>query len=163
MPANRFYRSVLIFSCFISVFLLLDSLVLPLEKTKAVVVTKSEKAVSKLRVAIYRLETEHNSVTVPYEAYEAIDENDTIVVGRSYLTRKQLQLSVNKKNGKTYNWQIGFVALGGFDFLVFLTVVNLAFLFIGYPLIKRESLRRDLVIFLQVLFLVFLSFYFLFE
>jgi hypothetical protein len=119
MAADRINRLILIFLLGICLFFLLDCYVLPLDTSKGVLVTKTESATSKLRVAIYRIQTQRTLITVPSRAYSDIKVNDTIEVRRSFITHSIQKVSVYKK-GNVYTWRTGFVALGGLDFLVLL-------------------------------------------
>jgi hypothetical protein len=92
-------------------------LLFPLDTSKGVIITKTEQ--SRLRIAIFRIETERNLITVPPLAYRNTRVNDTIEIGRSFITHIVQKVAVYKK-GDTYSWRIGFVSLGGLDFLVFL-------------------------------------------
>ncbi len=74
MTADRINRLILISLLGISLFMLLDCYMLPLDTSKAVVVTKSEQTLSKLRVAIYRIQTQRTSITIPAMAYNKIRE-----------------------------------------------------------------------------------------
>ena len=162
MTADQINRATIISLLGISVFLLFDCYVFPLDTSKGVVITKTESATSRLRVAIYRIQTDRNLLTVPPIAYNKINENDTIVVGRSYITHAVQRVAVYKK-GDSYSWRIGFISLGGFDFLVLLIVSNAVYLFFFYKKLKKVQTRRDITIFLSFLTALFLLFYFLFE
>jgi hypothetical protein len=162
MKADRINRLIIISSLSICLFLLLDSYVLPLDTYKGVLVTKTGTAVSRLRVVIYTVQTERGLLTVPSSAYEIIRENDTIVVSRSFVTHSISKVAVYKK-GAEYSWRIGFIPLGGLDFLLLLIAGNALYLFFFYNKLKRPQTRRDISIFLVSLTVLFLVFYFLFE
>ena len=135
---------------------------LPLDTSKAVVVTKSEQTISKLRVAIYRIQTERTSITVPALAYNNTRENDTIEISRSFITHAIQKVAVYKK-GSAYKWRTGFISLGGLDFLVLVIISNTLYLFFFYNKLKRAESRRDVTIFLAFLTALFMLFYFLFQ
>ncbi len=162
MTADRINRLILISLLGISLFMLLDCYMLPLDTSKAVVVTKSEQTLSKLRVAIYRIQTQRTSITIPAMAYNKIRENDTIEVGRSYITHSIQKVAVYKK-GTSYTWRTGFVSLGGLNFLILIITSNALYFFFFYKKLKRAESRRDITIFLAFLTALFMLFYFLFQ
>ncbi|MES2003253.1 MAG: hypothetical protein V4450_01935 [Bacteroidota bacterium] len=161
MTQDRTNRIVLGFLFGISVFLLLDCYVFPLDTSNGVLVTKTGGTDSRLRVAIYRIETEQGLITAPLTAYNDIKVNDTIEVGRSYITHANLKVSVHGK-GAAYSWRIGFIALGGLDFLIFLISSNALYLFFFYKKSKEIQMRRDITIFLTCINMLFFLFCILF-
>lgn len=162
MTANQVNRSILVLLLCICVFIFLDCYKLPLDTYKGVVITKTESTISRLRVAIFTIQTERGLLTVPASAYNSVNENDTILVSRSFITHAIQKVAVYKK-GDSYSWRIGFVSLGGLNFLVLLIAANAAYLFVFYQKLKRIQTRSDITIFLAFLTALFLSFYFLFE
>jgi hypothetical protein len=69
ITAERVNRSILVVLFSICLFLLLDCYVFPLDTSKGVIVTKTEQKISRLRVSIFRIETEKHTVTVPPIGY----------------------------------------------------------------------------------------------
>lgn len=162
IAANRVDRSILVVLFSICLFLLLDCYVLPLDTSKGVIITKTEQAISRLRIAIFRIKTEKGLITVPSLAYKNTRVNDTIEIGRSFITHVVQRVAVYRK-GDAYSWRIGFVSLGGFDFLALLIVANGSYLFFIYRKLKKPQMKRDLTIFLLFLSSIFFLFYFLFD
>ena len=162
MTADQINRLILISLLSISIFLLLDCYVLPLDTSKGVVVTKTEGSLSGLRVAIYRVETERGLITVPPLAYDNIFVNDTIEVGRSFITHSNQKITIYRK-GANYSWRLGFVCLGGLDFLMLLIVGNAVYLFFFYKKIEKAQVRRDITIFITFIFILFSLLNFLFK
>ncbi len=153
ITADRINRFILVSLLGICLFLLLECFVLPLHTSKGVVITKTEQALSRLRVAIFRIKTEKGLITVPSMAYKNTRVNDTIEVGSSFITHSIQRVAVYKK-GEAYSWRVGFIALGGLDFLVLLIVANSCYLFFFYRKLKTAQMKGDITFFL---------FYFLFE
>lgn len=162
LTADQFYRFILFVLLGLFLFLLVDSYLLPLDYAKGVLVTKREQSLSMLRVAVFRVHTERYLVTVPGIAYKNIRVNDTIDVGRSYITHVIMKVGLYGK-GKSYQWQTGFVLSGGLDYLVFLVISLSAYLFYFSRKISKRETRRDLTIFLVAISGLFMLFYFLFQ
>lgn len=162
MTADRLNRIVLFVLLGLCLFLLLDNYLFPLDTSKGVLVTKTEQTFSKLRVVVFRLHTEKLLITVPEIAYKNCKVNDTLEVGRSYLTHVIMKVGVYGK-GKSYEWRTGFVPSGGLDFLVFLIICLSAYLFYFYDKFPERQIRRDLTIFLFAITGLFVLFYFLFK
>jgi hypothetical protein len=161
LTADQFYRFILFVLLGLFLLLLMDSYWLPLDYAKGVLVTKTEQSLSMLRVAVFRVHTEKSLITVPGIAYKNIRVNDTIHVGRSYITHKIMKVGLYGK-GKSYQWQTGFVISGGLDYLIFLIVSLSAYLFYFSRKISKRETRRDLMIFLVAISGLFMGFYFLF-
>ncbi|MEO8172776.1 MAG: hypothetical protein ABI581_06820 [Sediminibacterium sp.] len=162
MTVDRINRIVLASLLSISVFIFLDCFVFPLQTSKGVVVTKTEQKISRLRVSIFRIGTEKHILTVAPITYRNAEVNDTIEIRSSYVTHVLLKMKIYRK-GEVYNWRIGFISLGGLDYLILVVIANGAYLFFFYQKIKRPRIRRDLTIFLTVVSGIFFLFYFLFE
>jgi hypothetical protein len=162
ITADRTNRIILSSLLGVSIFLLLDCYVLPLDTSKGVIVTKTEQSMSRLRIAVFRIQTERGLITVPPLAYRNTRVNDTIEIGRSFLTHIVQRVAVYRK-GNAYNWRIGFISLGGFDFLALIIAANGSFLFFIYRKLEKAQMKRDLTFFLLFLSSIFFLFYFLFE
>ena len=162
ITADRINRSILVALFSICLFLLLDCYVFPLDTSKGIVITKTEQAISRLRIAIFRIKTEKNLITVPPLTYRNTRVNDTIEIGRSFITHVVQKVAVYRK-GDAYSWRIGFVSSGGFDFLLLLIVANGSYLFFFYRKLKKAQMKRDITFFLLFLSSIFFLFYFLFE
>lgn len=152
---NRIILAVLLILCLL---VSLECYVLPLHIQKGVVSNKTGEEDSKLRVAIFQVETDRELITVPPDVYKRIQINDSIEIGRSFFTSQIQRVSVSGKTGASV-WQMGFVFLGGSDYLLLLCVCIPVYLFIVYNRINKKSLRRDLTIFLFVLVVIFLVLY----
>jgi|GEM_PF-4204465 hypothetical protein len=161
MKADQINRFVLTLLLVITVFLLLDSYLLPLDTSRGVLVTKTGQETSMLRVAINGKQTQW-TITVPLRTYNNIEVNDTIEVGRSFITHRILKIGVPAK-GKEYSWHIGFVFLGGYDFLTFLIVTISVYLFFFYNKVKRAETKREITIYLGCLCALFILLYYLFQ
>lgn len=162
ITADRINRIILVSLLSICLFLLLECFVLPFHTSKGVVITKTEQALSRLRIAIFRIETEKGLLTVSPLAYKNTNVNDTIEIGSSFITHSIQRMAVYKK-GDAYNWRVGFIALGGLDFLVLLIIANSSYLFFFYRKLKTAQMKRDITFFLLFLSSIFFLFYFLFE
>jgi hypothetical protein len=162
ITADRVNRLIIASLLCISLFLLLDCYVFPLETSKGVIVIKTEQKVSRLRVTVFRVETEKNTLTVPPLIYNNTRVNDTIEIGRSYITHVIQKMAVYGKD-ESYRWRIGFVSSGGLDFLVFLIIANGSYLFYFYRKLTKPRMQRELTIFLLFVSSIFFLFYFLFE
>ncbi|MES2328619.1 MAG: hypothetical protein V4539_03385 [Bacteroidota bacterium] len=162
MTADQINRLILVSLLSICLFVLFECYVLPFHTSKGVVVTKTEQALSRLRVVIFKIKTEKGLITVPSSAYKNTNINDTIEVGSSFITHTIQRMAVYKK-GDAYSWRVGFVALGGLDFLVLLIVSISSYVFFFYQKMKKEQIKKDITIFLIFLSAIFFLFYFLFE
>lgn len=162
MKADQINRFALVALLGITVFLLLDSYVLPMNMVKGVLVTKTGQESSMLHIAIVQKPKQTTLLTVPAETYNHISVNDTIEVGRSFITHRIMKIAVLGK-GRAYRWNIGFVFLGGANFLIFLVVSIAAYLFFFYNMVKRAESRREITVYLGFLCGMFIVFYFLFQ
>lgn len=162
MTADEINRFILVSLLSICMFVLFECYVLPFHTSKGVVITKTEQALSRLRVAIFRIRTEKGLITVPPLAYKNTRVNDTIEIGTSFITHSIQRIAVYKK-GDAYSWRVGFVLLGGLDFLVLLIVSISSYLFFFYKKIEKAQVRRDITFFFFFLSAIFFLFYLLFE
>jgi hypothetical protein len=148
----------------VSLLLALDCSLLPVNTSKGVVVTKTESRFSQVRLSLLQNRSRiYNTLTVSVPVYNLLQVNDTVVLGRSMITGSPLQLSVYKAEGTVYNWHIGFVAYGGMDFLLFEIISTGLYLFVFYFRIQQPHIRRDITVFLSVVFAVFFTLYLLFR
>lgn len=162
ITADQINRLILFSFLGICLFMLAETYLLPLDTSKGVVITKTERTLSRLRVAIFRIQTKKNLITVPAMAYNHIMENDTIEIGRSLITHTIQKIAVYKKSNDN-SWRIGFISLGGLDYLVLLVITHILYLGVFYKKLKTAEKRRDLTIFISFLSVLFLLFCFLFE
>ncbi len=162
MTADQINRLILFSFLGISLFILLETYVLPLDISKGVVITKTERSISRLRVGIFRIQTEKKSITVPPIAYNRIMVNDTIELGRSLITHTIQKVAIYRK-GDANSWRIGFISLGGLDYLILLIISHILYLSIFYKRLASAQKRRDISIFLSFISILFLLFCFLFE
>ena len=148
----------------VSLLLALDCSLLPVNTSKGVVVTKTESRFSQVNISLLQHDRrEKITLTVSVPVYNRLRENDTILLGRSYLTASPLHLTVYKSDGITYEWRIGFVAYGGMDFLLFEIISTGLYLFVLYFRIQQQHIRRDITFFLSIVFAVFFTLYLLFR
>ncbi len=162
MTADQINRLILFSFLGISLFILLETYVLPFDKSKGVVITKTERSISRIRLSIFRIQTEKSTITVPPIAYNEIMENDTIEISRSLITHTVQKVSVYRK-GEDYSWRIGFISLGGLDYLILLIISHILYLALFYKKLKSAQKKRDITIFLSFISILFLLFCFLFE
>ena len=162
MTTDQINRTILFSFLGISLFILLETYVLPLNTSKGVVITKTERSLSRLRIAVFRIQTEKNTITVPPIAYNRIMENDTIEISRSLITHTLQKVSVYRK-GDAFQWRIGFVSLGGLDYLILIIASHILYLTVFYKKLNSAKKRRDISIFLSCISILFLLFCFLFE
>jgi hypothetical protein len=161
---DKVCRYLLAILFLISLFLALDCSLLPLEKVKGVVVSKTESRFSQVNISLLRNhQRERVTLTVSVPVYNQLRENDTILLGRSHITGSPLHLTVYKTGGTVYDWYIGFIAYGGLDFLLFEIISTGLYLFVFYFRIQQPHIRRDITVFLTAVFCVFIVLYLLFR
>ncbi|MEN9684891.1 MAG: hypothetical protein RLZZ28_677 [Bacteroidota bacterium] len=162
MQPDRFNHFLLISILLASLVLFVDGYFLPLKEFSGVLVSKTERSDAKLRIVIFAVEREKKLLSVPAQAYQTINVNDTIVIGRSRLTNTILKLSLYRA-GEKYSWRTGFLFLGGMDFLLLFVIGIPVFLWVYQRNILQPKTRRDMSIYIALLFSVLLLFYFLFN
>lgn len=161
MLSDRFNRFLLLTIFIVSVCLLSDNYFFPLKPVKAVLLSKTALADARLRVVLLSAKREKKLLSVPLQAYHTININDTILLGRSYLTNTILQLQISRE-GAIYRWQLGFLSLGGMDFLL-LFIIGIPVIWCLYATqIKEPKKRRDITLYTLSVFVVLLVLYFLF-
>lgn len=145
MTTEKKHRWILALSLGLCMFLYFEPDIVPVFNSEETVIDKvntKPNHASRKRAVVYKIITDKNTITLPALIYHEININDVMIVKTSMVTRTIQQLAVTREDGM-HVWNIGFIALGGYAYLVPI-VLGSILLMIFYRKLPNSESRASL-------------------